>query len=277
MTGKLIKYEARSSIRLISIIWAALIVASVLLGLVIHVAGSVFTEEGPMHIMAKILSLVTPLLYGTIMIAMIVVTVLLVVLRFYRGLLSDEGYLMHTLPVKPWQLITAKGVVAGAVVLISGIVAFLSILILISFDNFGEVVKGFRALLQELGQNPRYILVGIEILILIVLSILKSVYQIYAAMAIGQLAEKFRALLSLGAYIAINMALTGILIALLTIGDATGLDVWLTRHLPQIDFIANEFALSQVGIGVLFVGVAVQLVAFHIITERLLSRKLNLL
>ena len=33
MTGKLIKYEIKSSIRLIGIIWAALIAASILVGI----------------------------------------------------------------------------------------------------------------------------------------------------------------------------------------------------------------------------------------------------
>ena len=29
-------------------------------------------------------------------------------IRFYKNLYTDEGYLMHTLPVKPWMLIVSK-------------------------------------------------------------------------------------------------------------------------------------------------------------------------
>ena len=114
MTGNLIKYEFRSGMRYIGIIWPALIVSAVLLGIVLKVMGSVFPEDpqGILNVLQLIFELVFPLLYGAIFIAMIVITVFIVLMRFYRGLLGDEGYLMHTLPVKPWQLITSMCIFA---------------------------------------------------------------------------------------------------------------------------------------------------------------------
>ena len=44
------------------------------------------------------------ILYVGLIIAVMVVAVALIIMRFYHGLLKDEGYLMFTLPVKPWQL-----------------------------------------------------------------------------------------------------------------------------------------------------------------------------
>lgn len=42
------------------------------------------------------------------MVALFVLTMIVIIQRFYKGLLCDEGYLMFTLPVKPWQLIATK-------------------------------------------------------------------------------------------------------------------------------------------------------------------------
>ena len=277
MTGKLIKYEIRSSIRLIGLIWIALLAVSVLLGIVMGIFDSLMQAHGAIAVLGKLLSVIPPLLYAGIFIAMFVITVLLVLLRFYKGLLGDEGYLMHTLPVKPWQLITAKGVVAAGVVIVSSIVAVLSIMILVGFDDFSGMMRGIGNMLESLADEPKYILVVIEGVILMVLSALQSVYRIYAAMAIGQLADKYRALASLAAYIAINIALTVLFVAIILIGDATGLDYVLGRWLMGVDFTEKTFTIIQMTMGAMFLVTVVQLAAFHVITERILSLKLNLL
>ena len=277
MTGKLIKYERRSSIRLIGLIWIALLAVSVLLGIVMGIFDRLMQANGSIAVLGKLLSVIPPLLYAGIFIAMFVITVLLVLLRFYKGLLGDEGYLMHTLPVKPWQLITAKGVVAAGVVIVSSIVAVLSIMILVGFDDFSGMMRGIGNMLESLADEPKYILVVIEGVILMVLSALQSVYRIYAAMAIGQLADKYRALASLAAYIAINIALTVLFVAIILIGDATGFDYVLGRWLMGVDFTEKTFTIIQMTMGAMFLVTVVQLAAFHVITERILSLKLNLL
>ncbi|MBQ3185775.1 MAG: hypothetical protein IJB54_07345 [Firmicutes bacterium] len=283
MTGNLIKYEFRSGLRYIGIIWPALIVSAALLGLVFKVMGIVSPEDpqGIMNILQLIFDLVFPLLYAAIFIAMIVITIFIVILRFYKGLLGDEGYLMHTLPVKPWQLITSKGIVACAVVMISIICAVLSVLILVGIDDISGLVTGAKEFFSVLGEEPRLILVIIEVIILAIFGTMASIYHIYAAMAIGQLTGKHRLLASLGAYIAINIALTVLATVIIVIGDRLCLDVWLSEWLWSIEASAgmkdDGFIMVQAGLGAAFVVAVVQLAAFHVITERILSKKLNLI
>lgn len=279
MTGKLIKYEFRSGLRNIGVIWAALIAAAVLVGIILKIMGSIYPSDpqGVLVVAEVIFNIIPPLLYGAIFVAMLVITVLIVVLRFYKGLLGDEGYLMHTLPVKPWQLITAKGVVASGIVIISGIAAVISILILAAFADVRGMLDGIGLFFAEIGDEPRIILVIIEVVIIGVISVMKSVYQIYAAMSIGQLAGKYRLLTSLGAYIAISMVLTMIVAALAAITELTGLDMWIGDMLVSIDIHQNGFAALQAALGIAFVATAIQLAAFHVISERILSKKLNLI
>ncbi len=276
MTGKLIKYEMRSSIKLMAVIWAALIAASLLFSLSIHVLGDMFFDDGEqkLNVLVGIVELVTGLMYAAVFAVLVVTTLVIVVMRFYRGLLGDEGYLMHTLPVKPWQLITSKGVVAAGVVLVSMIVAFLSILVLAGSRGFEVIPEMFKALGVAWDKDHRYVLLIVEGVILILLSLLKSIYQIYAALAIGQTANKHRILLSLGAYIGISVAMT-ILFALITVAaDQMGISQWLNDNLNGTE--ENILQISQFGMAALFVGTVIQLAGFHVITERILSLKLNL-
>lgn len=270
MTGKLIKYEIRSSIRIMGVVWAALMAAAILLSVSSKAFDRILPDNGGLQVTKDLISVVLPLIFMAIFVAVIVITVLIVVLRFYRGLLGDEGYLMHTLPVKPWQLITSKGLVAAGIVIISSVVAMLSIVIISGIVHFSDVLELFKELWNW--RQPKYILIGIEVLIIMILSVLKSVYQIYAAMAIGQLAGKYRKLLSLGAYIAISVAVTIVFIIIISVVDLTGIDVWLTDAIFEL----SEFATVQMAIAVIFVFTAAQLAAFHVITERILTLKLNL-
>lgn len=98
MTGKLIKYELQSSIRLISILWAGLLAAGLLMGITNKVTHSLFAREGN-QVLKNLLEAIPLIIYFALFVAMIVATIIIVVVRFYKGLLGEEGYLMHTLPL----------------------------------------------------------------------------------------------------------------------------------------------------------------------------------
>ena len=221
-----------------------------------------------------IFEFITGLMYFAVFVALIVATLVIVIMRFYKGLLGDEGYLMHTLPVKPWQLITSKGIIAALIVMISVLVAFLSILVLAGVSGLETIPEMFGALGAIWEEEPRMVLVIVEAIILLVLSVLKSVYQIYAALAIGQLANKHRILLSLGAYIGISMIMSILFLLIVAASDSVGTISWLSVFIANND--SDPFAISQMAIGIMFVLTAVQLAAFHVVTERILSLKLNL-
>ncbi len=276
MTGKLMKYEIKSSMKLMAVIWAALIAASLLFSLSLHVLTDIAVERpgGGISFAIGIFEFITGLMYFAVFVALIVATLVIVIMRFYKGLLGDEGYLMHTLPVKPWQLITSKGIIAALIVMISVLVAFLSILVLAGVSGLETIPEMFGALGAIWEEEPRVVLVIVEAIILLVLSVLKSVYQIYAALAIGQLANKHRILLSLGAYIGISMIMSILFLLIVAASDSVGTISWLSVFIANND--SDPFAISQMAIGIMFVLTAVQLAAFHVVTERILSLKLNL-
>lgn len=275
MTGKLIKYEFRSILKIMGIGWAALLSMALFAGLFDLIAFRQNDMEGFGHL-TEIASAITSFLYGSLFVAIIVVTVLIILMRFYKGLLRDEGYLMHTLPVKTWQLITAKGVVAAAVSLISILAATLSVLILMAFDGGIEYFGEFMSeLLRTLGKYPAYIAIMLEALLLGVCWIAAMIYKAYAALSIGQLAQKHRIALSVGAWIGIGVVFLILMSILGNLSFSSAFSDWLEGILEGM---VNDSPLNaiQVGMWILILVEAVQIAIFHVVSEQILRRRLNL-
>lgn len=272
MTGKLIKYEIRSSCKLIAILWAALIVASLLFSLTGDHFMAIMPEGFSSSAAASIMALLTGILYFALFIAVMAVSVMIIIMRFYKGLLGDEGYLMHTLPVKPWQLITSKGVVSVGVLTVSVIVGIISIMILGGIADPAGLADVLRGIADELGKEPMKILILIEGIVIVILSLLKSIYQVYAALAIGQLTGKHRILLALGAYVGISMAVSIITFIFTWIFAECGVMKWIDDMFQD----GQNDMLIQLGLLGAFLFTLLQLAAFHVVTERILTKKLNL-
>lgn len=281
MIGKLVKYEIKSSIKLMCVIWTALILVSILFSISIHVLSgdAELAGNSAFNTVTGIIEVVTGFMCFAVFTALIVVTLGIVIMRFYKGLLGDEGYLMHTLPVKPWQLMTGKGIVAACVIAISIAVSVISMLILLGSESFSLMHELARGIGWIWELEPKFTIFVVEGIILLILYMLKSIYHIYAALAIGQLAGKHRILLSLAAYIGISVALTLISVIVTIIADNVGFIEQLSRFvIVANDQVSNNYTFNtgQLWVLAIFLGGAIQLAAFHVITERILSRNLNL-
>lgn len=277
MTGKLVKYEFRSSIKLMAVLWAALIVSSCLFSFSSNVLDTTLSGNDPSkgaQLVSGMIGTATGFLFFLAMMAMVVITIIIIIMRFYNGLFGNEGYLMNTLPVKPWQLITSKGIVAGVLVLADAVLAVASILILGGLTSMHDMGQMFSELGYALTKRPVLILMAAELFVLLITGILKSIYQVYASIAIGQLVNKYRLLLSLGAYIGINIALTVIAVAVMMILQFTDVsEITIDMLSGNVDTVLGA---SQWFMLVAFVLNMLQLAAFHVVTERLMTLKLNL-
>ena len=93
MFGRLLKYDFRSMFKQFGFIWPA----ALLLALVNH-----FTLSGldSTSAVGETTAGMAMLVYVAILMAMFIITMIFVIQRFFKGLLGDEGYLMHTLPVR---------------------------------------------------------------------------------------------------------------------------------------------------------------------------------
>lgn len=274
MVGKLMGFEFRSSMKYLGAIWAALLVASVLAGL----SNRVFLNSVDSEAIGNIIGVCITGLFVILFIAMVVATIFVVVVRFYKGLLGEEGYLMHTLPVKEWQLITSKGLCALIIVVISILVGILSMtLSLAAVGAWRNIAEGFKEVLYLIGQEPSSILVIIELIILAIAGIMVNIYHIYVSLAIGQLVNKHRILLSIGAYIGINFAFSmigGVLVFAISASDS--LNQMISDLFINADSFAQFVTSAQLPFIALLVLEAIQFAIFHFATERILTKQLNL-
>ena len=142
MLFKLLKYDFRSMWKTFSLVWAACLVLALVNRFTLPFEGQTNVTIGPGD---GILAFITALVFFGVLFAMFVAVMIFVIQRFYKGLLGDEGYLMHTLPVKSWQLVASKLICAVTMLIISGAVAFLAMLLMVPVDwgaLFQEALPG---------------------------------------------------------------------------------------------------------------------------------------
>lgn len=200
MLMKLLKYEFRSIGRQLIPMYLGVLGLAV----VNHFIGP-FTMNSPL---GNIPAVVSVMAYTGVCVALFVITILLIIQRFYKGLLTEEGYLMFTLPCKPWQLIAAKGIAATAMTVVGSCVGILSVmLIAMSLQDWGYFFRGlgeipWMRLFQSHALWPLYI---VELLIAMVFGLFSTVGHVYVSIAIGHLSNKHRIAYAILAYIGINM------------------------------------------------------------------------
>ena len=275
MTGKLCKYEFKTSIRQISIAWMALLASSVLLAVIIASSHSLIYSST--RAVASILTGVLSTLYGVILTAMVVMAVLIVVVRFYNSVCSDEGYLIHTLPVSIRSIIVSKGLVATALLIVSLFVAMISICFILMGISVSDFFSSCECVFGEIGRDPRILLLIFEGLVVLILGIMKSVYNVYAAIALGQMANKHRILMSIISYIGISVVLTAIVSTVLNITSSDLIREPLFETGRNFAAYFGGWGIGQAVIIAVIVVELVQLIIFHAITEVALTKRLNLL
>ena len=198
MLWKLLKYDFRSMWKSFALIWPAALV----LALINH-----FTlpyDEGVTQ-SNELLAIITIMAFTAVLFAMFVAVMIFVVQRFYKGLLGDEGYLMHTLPVRSWQLVASKLICAVVTTLVSLAVIFLACLLMVPI-RWGQVLRiaFFQDLWEGLLSNPDAMLYLLEFLLLTVTALLLFVTMTYLSMSIGHLFHR-RIIMSVAAFIFLDV------------------------------------------------------------------------
>lgn len=286
MLGKLLKYDFKSMWKQFAIVWPAALALALITRLSL---GFLVRADPENHVyygvrggqFATILAGVSTLVLVGVLFAMFVIALIFAIQRFYKGLLGDEGYLMHTLPARPWQLIMSKLLCAEAATVVSVLVAVASIVILlwgfVDYHIFGTNFWGLLRMLTERFGGGMWLYLA-ELLALALVSGIRTYLQIYAAISIGHLSQKNRVAMSFVAYVAINAILSflgGLLGRIpfvgirmnVTVGAVGGMDG------PPAYFTAGNFhAAIWAQIGAALVLSAV----FFLVTNYILSRRLNL-
>ncbi len=102
MLGKLLKQDFRATARIMLPLYAAVPVLGLFTNLITRLC------ENQNGFLIRAIGALMSFVFSLSLIAAVVTTVVLMILRFYRNLMTDEGYLMFTLPVSTTELIFSK-------------------------------------------------------------------------------------------------------------------------------------------------------------------------
>lgn len=227
--------------------------------------------------------------YFILLIAPAIILSIYTALRFYRNLFTDEGYLMHTLPVKKWELITAKGLVAVIWNLITTITTLLSVLLvilLISMSSryggvtWADITESFAQfsheaipIVKEMFRMPVW-MVALLFLGSFIVGAFYNTLLLYASVSIGHLWKKHPMAGTVLSYIGFYLAIS-FLTSAFSINS-------LNLTMGNIFFASDSTAYASMGdyllrvLGNGYLVSAIGILVFYAITEWIMSHKLNL-
>lgn len=265
MLGKLLKYEIKATQRLFLPIYGLILILALVNKLFFSI------NAGYLNIPKMIMMSA----YVIMIIALIIMTFVVTIQRFYKNLLCDEGYLSFTLPVKSHMHIEAKMIVTLMWVILSTLVSALSIFLL-AIDRSN--IQQFSEFCMELSQMYSYygfpaVLATIEFILLIILGVVTSTLQIYASVVVGNLSGKHRMLAGIGAYIGFGIVEQIISSILMNI-----LKNPIESYFSYFHFSKDSIPFNAINMGLLIL-ILYSLIfglAYFFFTNWMLNRKLNL-
>ena len=261
MLAKLLKYEFKATARWFIPIYAALILFALISRVLLHNDPFVLKEASSFLQIAVFLSM---FIYVFLFIGIMVVTLVVMIQRFYKSLLGDEGYLMFTLPVQTWKHLVNKLLIAILWNLLSAAIGMVSIMLLVPAQELKELGSLLMYIKEYLGTMGYF-----SIPLLFLASIVFSIVQMYTAIAMGQLFRKHKLLASFGMYIGINTVSQIVFILII---------LFFQYYLTSLSGPVPSLHPSHINMLILVTGIilAVLTAVCFIVTNIILKRRLNL-
>lgn len=214
MLGKLIKHDFKST--------GKILIPLNLILILVTLAGSLLLGTRLLQRPELLpLSIVLLIAYVLVLFTLSTVTVIFLIVNFYRSMFSAQGYLTFTLPTSSWSLLHSKTIVGFVWLLLSTLLTMGSVFLLIGsavgFGNISSVMQEFfqvesivsvdngmsisMSLQDILGYTP------VQLVILFLLMTLCSCFFSaaagYGSVAIGQLYSKHKIVGTVLAYVAV--------------------------------------------------------------------------
>ena len=263
MLGKLLKYEIRATSRTFLPMYALLIVFALINKFFITVNADYL----------KIPMMISMSVFVIIIVGICVMTLVVTIQRFNKNLLTDEGYLSFTLPVKIHTHIDCKMIVALLWFALSGIVSAVSIFVMAinksSIEMFQKVLSEFIPVFNSLGAGG-YVII-LEGIVLLILSTLSCAVTIYAAITIGNMSSKHRLLAGLGAYLGF-----GVIEQIITSIIVSGFGNRWELYFDHITSAAEASGPVQIVMLWMIIYTLIFGAVYYFLTNWMLKRKLNL-
>ena len=271
MLGKLIKYDLKSLNRFLVMIHALLLLTALLIRY--FLTGQI-NSSTPQNSLLLALSIT---LYVLILIAVSFATAIIITIRFYKNLFSDEGYLTHTLPVTRGQHLLSK-TIAGSIWSCLDIFFIFASLYIVSATPYISIMlkEQWAEMIEELGFTDLSMSPAALIALFIgfiCFSAVSNVITYYASVALGQLVPGHKILGAIAAYFALN---TGLSIITLLMMSIFGLFIApsYSTYMNSSSFSYSVYLLDSMKLSTTIAFITA--IILYIVTYYILNKKTNL-
>ncbi len=276
MLRKLLKHEFRATGRIMLPLYLILLVTA----LGSNLSGRWMVNSR--HEALSLLGVLIVMAFGIAIVAVFIVAFIMMVQRFYKNLLQDEGYLMFTLPVSVHQHVWSKLIVSAVwfvatvlAVILAGLIVAADVSFLEEFfDLLGEFFQGLRMLKISEALNGTVILA--EFFVLVFLGLMAFSLQFYAALAAGHSRPGHKMAWSVALFFAFQFAIQfGGSLLFMGLDKVDFFHIMIQPYLA-IDVNFRGIAAIHAGLLLMIACVVVYGAIFYAVTTFFLKRHLNL-
>jgi hypothetical protein len=260
------KHEFRATSRIILPLFLVILVLSFGMSFVVR------NGENVTNPVLETLVVIIAAAYFISLAAVFIVLLVLMINRFRSNLLSDEGYVMFTLPVSVHQLVWSKIIVSCAWCAVTIVVVGLSGFI-VAFDL--SFMDQFRAAFAELWQklNVYYALNGtaivIEALILFFVAYAAGCLEFYSAMAVGYSFDRRKVLMSVVFFFGFQFVMQ-------FIASVAMLGFNLEEFMNNLFYNFGAMSSIHLFFGISILCTIIYGAIFYVITTQMLQKRLNI-
>ncbi|WP_304181234.1 hypothetical protein [Leptotrichia trevisanii] len=273
--GKLIKYDFMDVSKLIIPFYIGMGV----MGIVIRIFWFVLLNEKideRVRISTGVFQVMSYFGYVIAIIGIILMTYYAVIIRYYRSIYGNEGYLTNTLPIETYEIILAKLLTFLSWFVVNGIIIFFTFWFIIPVEGIFKANIFRPEVLREIEMFLRHS-VGTALIIGIISMLVMTIEKIlflFLCVSIANMVKSYRILTGIGAYIILGGIIGLIKQVILTftyIFDKNygnyGNSEWEVLRTFENVFNTN--------LGMLFTSIVFSVILFFVINY-LLKNKLNL-
>jgi hypothetical protein len=261
MLGKLLKYDMKS-------LGKSLLPGYVIL-LIISTLARVLGELSETF---TFLNSITPFIFLAFILGIVGIgfyTFIAIVIRFYKNIVKEEGYLTNTLPVDKHSIVLSKLISSNMYYIFTTIIMVLSFFIVVHGKiDFGKIGQVYEQIINALHFSVAE--ANMYIIFMIILTNINNIIMVYLAIAFGQTKNDKKVMYSVVSWIVIYMVLQ-------TVSGMFGFTLALfNEELRKMS--ANTIPSRSLMIALLFPTTIVSIiepVIMYFLTVRTLNKSLN--
>ena len=284
MLGKLIKYDMKYMARVLPWLYLGAFAMSLLISLL-------FVLSAQSSYDALLVTLALVMLPFALMIgALSVCGTVFMMIRIYKNMFSDEGYLTFTLPVKTHKIVWSKlitgaiwnafgGIVTIAVIALPIIATIATIAklepdVAASLSAYGEI---FDAMYGTIAGESGFVIGLISFILNIIVALFSSNALFMLSCCLAQMLNKSRGIASVGIYLGMNFLLSTITSASSRITMSLPAEPAVDAYIPEIQYYYNVLSSASTTslASVLITAAATALAIFF--SCRIVKNKLNMI